>query len=578
MRNKGTQIPRLCALLTLCALLLGLLPQTAGAANVRFITDIRLAAGESGPDSLEAEGYSVMSLGLNAGAAGDEQVWLGFKLGEEAPVTNVLVIADAGEAYESPDGLRYVRAGAVDVEQGRGSAGCVYYTTDERAGAPLVGLDILRADEGEELLAIPNDGSEVVRYPDGAPAELEPGSETVSMYLAQIRDGLVKPYISELTTVTDADRRSAVYTAAAWGYDYFIDGDVDGSRETYTIIAYKRTADPAQAITNLAAVAAGTVEALEAEQLSAPVEEEPVEVPEPVEEVLPEETPLEETEAPEEAPEETAPEEPPMRSPEEESAPEEPIEEDTEEPVEEPAEAPVEEAEAPAPEEAPLPEPEPEPEPEEPEVQEAPVLTGEAVDISGIEYVRVSSRPVAGDTPWYLYITRSLEAGNPISMLYAEADPESSQTLFGMWAYGFFSAKGASRAASYVVNEDALAALQDDQTVCVKLPVALLSGLSGEEAATLPLSLLTAKEGLPEERLVLAGLRERSVEPPVVEHTQTEGQDESLTSTVFGGRGLALLLGGAALLAGVISLIVIQFIRKKHARCGTPEVKWRERQ
>ena len=256
MRNKGTQIPRLCALLTLCALLLGLLPQTAGAANVRFITDIRLAAGESGPDSLEAEGYSVMSLGLNAGAAGDEQVWLGFKLGEEAPVTNVLVIADAGEAYESPDGLRYVRAGAVDVEQGRGSAGCVYYTTDERAGAPLVGLDILRADEGEGLLASPNDGSEVVRYPDGAPAELEPGSETVSMYLAQIRDGLVKPYISELTTVTEADRRSAVYTAAAWGYDYFIDGDVDGSRETYTIIAYKRTADPAQAITNLAAVAA----------------------------------------------------------------------------------------------------------------------------------------------------------------------------------------------------------------------------------------------------------------------------------------------------------------------------------
>ena len=573
MRNKGKQIPRLCALLTLCALLLGLLPQTAGAANVRFITDIRLAAGESGPDSLEAEGYSVMSLGLNAGAAGDEQVWLGFKLGEEAPVTNVLVIADAGEAYESPDGLRYVRAGAVDLEQGRGSAGCVYYTTDERAGAPLVGLDILRADEGEELLAIPNDGSEVVHYPDGTPAELEPGSETVSMYLAQIRDGLVRPYISELTTVTDADRRSAVYTAAAWGYDYFIDGDVDGDRETYTIIAYKRTADPAQAITNLAAVAAGTVEALEAEQYSAPVEEEPVEI----EEVLPEEAPVETEELPEEVSEETVPEEPPMRSPEEKSVPEEPIEEYTEAPVEEPVEAPAEEAEAPAPEEAPLPAPEPEPEPEEPEVQEAPVLTGEAVDISGIEYVRVSSRPVDGDTPWYLYITRSPEAGNPVSMLYAEADPESSQTLFGMWAYGFFSARGASRAASYVVNEDALAALQDDQTVCVKLPVALLSGLSGEETATLPLSLLTAKEGLPEERLVLAGLRERSVEPPVVEHAQTDGQDESLTSTVFGGRGLALLLGGAALLAGVVSLIVIQFIRRKRARCGTPAVKWRER-
>ena len=573
MRNKGKQIPRLCALLTLCALLLGLLPQTAGAANVRFITDIRLAAGESGPDSLEAEGYSVMSLGLNAGATGDEQVWLGFKLGEEAPVTNVLVLADAGEAYESPDGLRYVRAGAVDLEQGRGSAGCVYYTTDERAGAPLVGLDILRADEGEELLAIPNDGSEVVHYPDGTPAELEPGSETVSMYLAQIRDGLVRPYISELTTVTDADRRSAVYTAAAWGYDYFIDGDVDGSRETYTIIAYKRTADPAQAITNLAAVAAGTVEALEAEQYSAPVEEEPVEI----EEVLPEEAPVETEELPEEVSEETVPEEPPMRSPEEKSVPEEPIEEYTEAPVEEPVEAPAEEAEAPAPEEAPLPAPEPEPEPEEPEVQEAPVLTGEAVDISGIEYVRVSSRPVDGDTPWYLYITRSPEAGNPVSMLYAEADPESSQTLFGMWAYGFFSARGASRAASYVVNEDALAALQDDQTVCVKLPVVLLSGLSGEETATLPLSLLTAKEGLPEERLVLAGLRERSVEPPVVEHAQTDGQDESLTSTVFGGRGLALLLGGAALLAGVVSLIVIQFIRRKRARCGTPEVKWRER-
>ena len=56
-------------------------------------------------------------------------------------------------------------------------------------------------------------------FSDGAPADLEAVSETDVVYLAQIRDGIVRPYISEIGIVTDTDKWNAVYTACGGAHE-----------------------------------------------------------------------------------------------------------------------------------------------------------------------------------------------------------------------------------------------------------------------------------------------------------------------------------------------------------------------
>lgn len=343
----------------------------ARAENFLFISEVKLAAGEGAADSLEEAGYRVMAVGLNDSVSAEKQVYLGYKLNTGSPITNLLIAPDSGDTL-TQNGVTYTCADHVDVDAGIGSAGCVYYTKDANAGKPLVGLNVLKANvsDGEQLLPIPNDGAEVVRRPDGAPADIEPKSETVLMYLAQIHDGTVCPYVSEVVPVTDTDRWNAVYTAAQFGYNYFIDGDIDSAPDTYTLLAYKRTADPDEAVTGITAVAADTVQALESNAAEG--------------------------------------------------------------------------------------------------------LSGNAIGISGVEYVRASAQAVPDAAPYYLYFTKEKEAGNPISMLYANAEDNAGETLFGSWVSGFFGSKGAARAYTYTVNEDLLNALQNDMTVCVRLPVQLL--------------------------------------------------------------------------------------------------------
>ncbi len=144
-----------------------------------------------------------------------------------------------------------------------------YATHDTQVGEPLVGIDVLRGnkEKGETLYPITNDGAQIVRTRDGAPADCESGSGSDTIYLAQIRDNIVRPYISEIGVITDSDKWNAVYTACERGYDYYVDGDIDESSDTYTIIGYERTADPAQAVTNITAVTAATVQALEDGQI-----------------------------------------------------------------------------------------------------------------------------------------------------------------------------------------------------------------------------------------------------------------------------------------------------------------------
>ena len=236
------------------------------AANKRFITELRVEAGEDAVSKLEAAGWSVMMVGLNVTSDPAAQVYLAYKMNTGSPVTNVVLSPDVGDSFTDANGVVYTCVSHVDVDEGiEGSAGCLYATHDKRAGAPIVGLDVLRgsAEDEKVLYPISNDGAQIVRMKNGAPADLENEKSKGVVYLFQIRDGLVRPYISEIGVVTDTDKWNAVYTACERGYNYFVEGDIDNSSDTYTIIAYERTADPKQAVTSITAVSTDTVKSLE---------------------------------------------------------------------------------------------------------------------------------------------------------------------------------------------------------------------------------------------------------------------------------------------------------------------------
>lgn len=240
------------------------------AANKRFITELRVEAGEDAVAKLEEEGWSVTMVGLNLTLDPASQVYLAYKMNTGSPITNVIVSPDVGDSYTDKNGVVYHCVSHVDVNEGiGGGAGCLYATHDTQVGEPLVGIDVLRGnkEKGETLYPITNDGAQIVRTRDGAPADCESGSGSDAIYLAQIRDNIVRPYISEIGVITDSDKWNAVYTACERGYDYYVDGDIDESADTYTIIGYERTADPAQAVTNITAVTAATVQALEDGQI-----------------------------------------------------------------------------------------------------------------------------------------------------------------------------------------------------------------------------------------------------------------------------------------------------------------------
>ena len=237
------------------------------AQNSRFISEVMLAAGKAAAENLEKDGWSVMMTGLNRDVSADRQVYLAYKTNTGDPITNVMIANDAGESLIDHNGISYDRASETDVDEGvGGGAGCLYYTRDKKAGTPLVPFDILRSKE-EPLYPITNDGAEIVRTVEGVPADLEMAAEKSVIYLAQIRDGIVRPYISEIGVVIDTDKWNAVYTACERGYHYYVDGDIDGSDDTYTLLVYKRTADVNQAVTNITAVSADAVKEMEERQI-----------------------------------------------------------------------------------------------------------------------------------------------------------------------------------------------------------------------------------------------------------------------------------------------------------------------
>ena len=237
------------------------------AQNTLFISEVTLAAGEAAAEKLEKDGWSVMMTGLNRDVSADKQVYLAYKTNTGDAITNVIIAKNAGDSLKDNNGISYKRASETDADEGvGGGAGCLYYTRDKKAGTPLVGFDILRSKE-EPLYPITNDGAEIVRNEKGAPADLESTEKKSVIYLAQIRDGIVRPYIAEIGIVTDTDKWNAVYTACERGYNYYVDGDIDGSDDTYTLLVYKRTADLKQAVTNITAVSAVAIKEMEKQQI-----------------------------------------------------------------------------------------------------------------------------------------------------------------------------------------------------------------------------------------------------------------------------------------------------------------------
>ena len=502
------------------------------AANTRFITELRMEAGSDAVATLEEDGWSVMMVGLNVTPDPAAQVYLAFKQNTGAPITNVIVSADVGDTLTDSRGIVYTCVSHVDVDEGiEGSGGCLYATKDERAGAPLVGLDVIRGDSenGDVLYPITNDGAEIVRTPSGAPADLENAENTGVVYLAQIRDGLVRPYISEIGVVTDTDKWNAVYTACERGFNYYVEGDIDSSTDTYTIIAYDRTADPKSAITNIAAVAEQTVRSLEEEQIV------------------------------------------------------------------------------------------------DPSAGGKGAVTAAAISISGAQYIRVSSTPVSAEEPYYLYMTKDSAAGNPISMIYAEKPEQTQNFLFGMWANSYFFSPGTTTAYTYCMNEDLYMTLWEDQTVCTKIPVRYLDGITRstviepvqqdtsaepvvtgependtstdseqpsetqeeteettsetEEVKTEPakpeanagdetvryinLTMLTPRDGLPESVGRITGMRD-PWNFSFVERTQRSDRVNKFQASVFSGKtGIALIAGGVVILGAAVFVIIKKRSGKK---------------
>ena len=150
-------------------------------------------------------------------------------------------------------------------------------------------------------------------------------------------------------------------------------------------------------------------------------------------------------------------------------------------------------------------------------------VTAAAISISGIEYVRVSSKPVEAAEPYYTYMTKDQKAGNPVSMLYAETPDQTQEFFFGTWANAYFFSQGVTTAYTYSMNEDLYETFWEDQTVCSKLPVRLIDSFTATNTTATGTGTATTSTG--------PNYSEESAEEPTTEEPSAEEPSTTESST-----------------------------------------------
>ena len=174
----------------------------------------------------------------------------------------------------------------------------------------------------------------------------------------------------------------------------------------------------------------------------------------------------------------------------------------------------------------------------------------------------MSTKVINGKKPYYIYTTKDKNAGNPLTMLYVGGDKETSETTLGIWARGYFTTKGVSNAYSYIVNEEGLEELERSTELLIRKPVVLFEDMGDEDfdirAKLSKISVLTAKEGLPEDDLALNGLMEPSYDAPAIVESERDNPESDLPASAFSTANGLTVLAGAIILA-----LVLKYMTKK---------------
>ena len=241
------------ALKTVCILLLALVAAGSmylcACASTSYISDITVASGAKGREHLENKGYSVLFQGMNMVTDSDSAVYIGYKTGSDA-VTDLVVSTQRSDSV-TYNGCNYKLVSNTSLNKGTdGKPLYLYYTKDSSAGGKITSLDTVSGfSDTDEVVSLRNDGSSPVRMSDGTVANLDKGVSNSQIYLLMYKNEGIKKYISDVCLVTGSSKANAINKAASRGCDYYIDKDIGGSSKI-AYIAYQRTSDKSEAITN----------------------------------------------------------------------------------------------------------------------------------------------------------------------------------------------------------------------------------------------------------------------------------------------------------------------------------------
>ena len=206
-----------------------------------YISELAVAVGSDGVERLEKDGFTVMGRPLCDGS----EAYVAYKKGG-TPITGIA--ATAGNGGLAVNGVGYNLVGDVDLCTGVKGQTYLYATNDGSSGPGVLSLAV-ESSQGtvdDAPLALRNDGTSPLRDETGRPVDFGNGAPA---YVFVLREGVVRPYVSDLRAVSGADLREAVLEAAAASFDYYYDPGLKTPEGRYVVIGYNRTADANAAIT-----------------------------------------------------------------------------------------------------------------------------------------------------------------------------------------------------------------------------------------------------------------------------------------------------------------------------------------